>query len=735
MEYNLSFGAMKKPNTQFINNNNYLTFLLGDNLKNIKINYNIKGQEQFNNTLFANNKQILNKSPIHNFNNFMNKFDKIKSNTPSKVINFRLGKTNDYSIKKIYKNELRRTKDSFFRRKDISNIIKKDDKYLNRNRSATNIKSSDLNIFNKDYKLNINQNNNPVNINYFLKNANNANKYPVNDKFIKNYNQDFNQFINFENDSKKIKIKYAQDINQIYSRNRQKPLYLSLNPLYIASRRKIGAENNNNDFYIKKNYLKYKSKSINSERANISKSKKVLQLKSPQNKKEILKEYKTPIYKIKKNILKSNDLSLTKKIKLSSVSTKGYNNKNNKNANGVMSLTFNEKEIKDINKDINNAKESKNIIKGYNAVTQAGTDKNFYRKINQDFYVIETNINGIKNFNLFGVLDGHGLYGHLISLFVGKYIVNSFINHEAIKVCMDSEELYFRLRHNNYEIINDIFVNAEKELYEEDFDSNFSGTTCIIVIQLGKNIICANSGDSRAILIYDEKEIIENKLSNLNDKAEDKETNFYQIKNIIAPFSTYRNNFKNSIRASTSLSTSDIIKFNKLNQKSSLNKKSLLNPPDKKPMTKTNIFNLSNDLKPTLPLEKKRIIENGGRVEKYKEDDGTTNGPYRVWVQDEMYPGLAMSRSIGDFIASSVGVIPNPEIIEYNINKSSKYMIIASDGIWQFMSNEKVMNISNQYYPKKDPMDLCNELIREANISWNNKGLPRDDITVLVVYF
>ena len=100
-----------------------------------------------------------------------------------------------------------------------------------------------------------------------------------------------------------------------------------------------------------------------------------------------------------------------------------------------------------------------------------------------------------------------------------------------------------------------------------------------------------------------------------------------------------------------------------------------------------------------------------------------------------MYPGLAMSRSIGDFIATSVGVIPNPEIIEYNINKSSKYMIIASDGIWQFLPNEKVMSIANQFYPNRDPFDLCNELTKEANIAWDNEGLPRDDITVIVVYF
>ncbi len=36
------------------------------------------------------------------------------------------------------------------------------------------------------------------------------------------------------------------------------------------------------------------------------------------------------------------------------------------------------------------------------------------------------------------------------------------------------------------------------------------------------------------------------------------------------------------------------------------------------------------------------------------------NGPYRVWLKHENYPGLAMSRSIGDFVAEGVGVIPLP---------------------------------------------------------------------------
>ena len=325
-------------------------------------------------------------------------------------------------------------------------------------------------------------------------------------------------------------------------------------------------------------------------------------------------------------------------------------------------------------------------------------------KINQDYYVIETNINGIKNFNLFGVLDGHGLYGHLISLFVGRYIVETFINHKEIKSCKDLDELYFKVKYNNFGIINDLFINAEKELYKEEFDSNFSGTTCIIVFQIGENLICANSGDSRAILIYNEKERLllnnneNNNTTSNNNKSPDKDINYYQIKNIIEPFSSFGKNFKSLFKRISSLSSKDIKRLRRFTQKITLIKK-----PNNFQKSDTRIFNLSNDLKPTLPLEKKRILENGGRVEQYIEDDGAINSPFRVWVQDEMYPGLAMSRSIGDFIASSVGVIPNPEIIEYNLNKSSKYMVIASDGIWQFMSNEKVMDIGNKYYPKKLP--------------------------------
>ena len=62
-------------------------------------------------------------------------------------------------------------------------------------------------------------------------------------------------------------------------------------------------------------------------------------------------------------------------------------------------------------------------------------------------------------------------------------------------------------------------------------------------------------------------------------------------------------------------------------------------------------------------------------------------GPQRVWLKYENVPGLAMSRSFGDEVAHSVGVSSEPEILTEQINKFSKFIVIASAGVWEFLSN------------------------------------------------
>ena len=85
-----------------------------------------------------------------------------------------------------------------------------------------------------------------------------------------------------------------------------------------------------------------------------------------------------------------------------------------------------------------------------------------------------------------------------------------------------------------------------------------------------------------------------------------------------------------------------------------------------------------------------------------------------------------MSRSIGDFVAGSVGCISEPgnfkfeliEINEYEISNESKYIVIASDGVWEFLSNKRVMEIVSPFYKINDPASAAEKLVEESTKCW-----------------
>jgi len=65
---------------------------------------------------------------------------------------------------------------------------------------------------------------------------------------------------------------------------------------------------------------------------------------------------------------------------------------------------------------------------------------------------------------------------------------------------------------------------------------------------------------------------------------------------------------------------------------------------------------------------------------------------------NEEIPGLAMSRSFGDRVAHSVGVSAEAETWDFTLGLHDKFLVIASDGVWEFLSNEDVANIVLPYY-------------------------------------
>ena len=143
---------------------------------------------------------------------------------------------------------------------------------------------------------------------------------------------------------------------------------------------------------------------------------------------------------------------------------------------------------------------------------------------------------------------------------------------------------------------------------------------------------------------------------------------------------------------------------------------------------------LSIDHKPDLPEELNRICSSGGVVDKVQDAYGNKLGPNRVFKAGCVYPGLAMSRSLGDLQAKECGVISKPQITEYEINENTKYFVICSDGIWEFLWNEQVRDIGNAFYNNNDVAGFCTELVNVAVSVWGDKDLNRDDITVVAVF-
>jgi len=139
----------------------------------------------------------------------------------------------------------------------------------------------------------------------------------------------------------------------------------------------------------------------------------------------------------------------------------------------------------------------------------------------------------------------------------------------------------------------------------------------------------------------------------------------------------------------------------------------------------------THDHKPDLPQEKERIIAAGGRVFAVEYDDGV-DGPPRVWLGHMDLPGLAMSRSLGDVVAHSVGVLSEPEFTERDLDPATdKFVVVATDGLWEFVTNTETAVIVSE---DATPMDSVNNLATEAYKRWMKEENLVDDTTIITAY-
>ena len=147
-------------------------------------------------------------------------------------------------------------------------------------------------------------------------------------------------------------------------------------------------------------------------------------------------------------------------------------------------------------------------------------------------------------------------------------------------------------------------------------------------------------------------------------------------------------------------------------------------------------INLSRDHKPDIKEEADRIKKKGGRIRPMIDEDGNFVGPMRVYMKDKDMPGLAMTRSFGDNFASIAGTICEPEIKEHILVPEDKFIILASDGLFEFINSEEVGNIVKSYYEKNDIVGCCEYLYKESYRKWLCEEEDTvDDITIILVFF
>lgn len=324
-------------------------------------------------------------------------------------------------------------------------------------------------------------------------------------------------------------------------------------------------------------------------------------------------------------------------------------------------------------------------VKNYSMVSLQGNHQTFGESlsVNQDICFCYENFLLLRNLHFFGVCDGHGELGHLVSehtkvylpaniqyiefdnylikknknitnLITSLYTVNeksTVKDVNIIKYLYDKfsinhcdMSLYKRAFCEISNVLKEAFRQTHDDLIKRDFDSQSSGTTACILLINGKKIFLANIGDSRAILC-----------------------------------SCYGyNNWK--------------------------------------------VSQLTKDHKPNDREERDRIIKSNGKVKRLFNEEHTKEiGPYRVWFEDEMKgPGLAMSRSLGDTSAKEIGVLAEPDTYEYCLNQNDKFIILASDGVWEYITCEEALDIVKNLYLDytKTTVDACAILTQIATQRW-----------------
>ena len=652
------------------------------------------------------NKNIINSTIINSQNNSSN--NKTLFSTSTNMTNNEFGKK--LNLSSIYgsKNDKEEKGINDIKENNIINNINNNRIYkLGKNKT---MKYENEKINNKNEEININNKINKIN-----KNNNNKNTYKNKRNLIENNNRNYlyktsnsltfqNQYNSFNNPkiNKKDKDKDTKDIqNQDKNKKNNKTIFNNKNndQTNLFPRNTVNYINKNKN----NNSLSLRYNTINNDKNNCQKSKKnhrsnISYDGTHNKKKKIISKIKMfhNSKGMETNHSQNTDINLIKRKQSNSQIANEKNNSSMNDNNENMCTPKNKVKKYLTRLDFNYKSIS---IYDIGIITKAGEATFGETKVNQDNYFNYQLSDGLR---FIGVCDGHGDYGHCVSKFLRNYL--------PLELEKDLKKLY----RDEGGIVNLLQKEMSFNCYREKTENNSNNNS-------------ASQNNDNYVL---------DKIRKIF------EISFTRTDKNLSEFCGYLANLKTcdnvyDVEYSGSTCVSILLKDN------NMNKIYIANVGDSRAIvvkeTKSKYWScwtfkqLSRDHKPNEPDEAQRILDCDGEIEKIEDDDGNWTGPLRVWVKGSDGPGLAMTRSFGDEIGASVGVISTPEVGEYTIKEEDRAIIIASDGLWEYMSNKEVTEIIEKLIVKKDANIIVNQLYKESVNKWriNDQGI--DDITIICI--
>lgn len=103
--------------------------------------------------------------------------------------------------------------------------------------------------------------------------------------------------------------------------------------------------------------------------------------------------------------------------------------------------------------------------------------------------------------------------------------------------------------------------------------------------------------------------------------------------------------------------------------------------------------------------------------------------------REELTPNhsVLFSRSLGDHDAHThLGISAEPEMAERDLGENDKFIILASDGVWDYSTNEEILDLC---VANADPLKACDAIVALSSQRWDERDADhrRDDITVMII--